>query len=250
MFRWTSIETPVDQVLCKEFFGLLLGWLHQCGLDIYIDDLNQWLCLVWDFWLLQQCSWDIVSSGLKCHVTGWLVLKVSRQLCCLSNVRHQSHNDMPPYPRKTKTLTLFYFLEGLKHVDISREWSELGGGWSNIEHCNSYPVQATGGWIFMNTSPLLKLLGYLFFGSALQFCCTMMVKSLSWLTAYWFLWWIMCLELPVFNHATPCLFALSCPLCCTSCVWWCLLNAAMWSTCDLLQLLALLWTAFTWMIYV
>ena len=135
MFSWTFIETPVNQVLCKEFFGLLLGWLHQCGLDIYIDDLNQWLCLVWDFWLLQQCSWDIVSSELKCHVIRWLVLKVSRQLCCLSNVRHQSHNDMPPYPRRTKTLTLFYFLEWMV-------WT----GWRMVQYWALYFLSSPSHW--------------------------------------------------------------------------------------------------------
>ena len=136
----------------------------------YLCDWNPWFCVVWNFWLLQRSSWDKVASGLQCHVTEWLVLKVSRPLRSPWNVRHQSHSDMAPYARRTKTSTLRYFLEGLKHVDISCEWSDLGGGWSNMQY---------------------NRLFFLHFG-------------LNWQLID-FVWWIMFLELPVFNHTTLCL---------------------------------------------
>lgn len=153
----------------------------------YLCDWNPWLW-VWNFWLLQCCSWDMVSSGLHCHVTGWLVLSVSRPLCCQWNVRHQSHSDLAPYARRTKTWTLRYFLEGLKHVDILCEWSELGGGWSNMEHSRLFFLSNLSHWgmdIYEHVTPVEH--AWIF----ILWQCTAVVlchngNIWSWLTAYWF----------------------------------------------------------------
>jgi len=145
VFRWTSIETPVDQFPLQRILWVTSGMIAPvCSWHIYVT--NHWLCVVWDFWLLQQCSWDIVSSGLQCHVTAWLVLKVSRPLCFPWNVRHQSHSNMAPYPRRTRTSTLCYFLEGLKHVDISCELSELGLEWSNMKNSSLFFLSSLSHW--------------------------------------------------------------------------------------------------------
>jgi len=53
---------------------------------------------------------------------------------------------MAPYPRRTRTSTLCYFLEGLKHLDISCELSELGGEWSNMENSSLFFLSSLSHW--------------------------------------------------------------------------------------------------------
>ena len=130
-----------------------LGYCWDDCTSVFLTNLCDWnpcLYVVLNFWLLQQCSWDMVASGLWCHVTEWLVLKVSRPLCCPWNVRHQSNSDMAQYARRTKSSTLHYSLEGLKHVDISCEWSELGGGLSNMEHSRLFFLHFGLDWQLIN----------------------------------------------------------------------------------------------------
>ena len=53
---------------------------------------------------------------------------------------------MAPYPRRTRTSTLRYFLEGLKHVDISCEWSELDLERSNMENSSLFFLSSLSHW--------------------------------------------------------------------------------------------------------
>jgi hypothetical protein len=85
------------------------------------------------FWVRVPYHWVI---GIQSFKTTMLSLK------CQAPVAQW----LLPYARRTKTSTLRFFFEGLKHVDISCEWSELGAGWSNMEHSGLFFLTSLSQW--------------------------------------------------------------------------------------------------------
>jgi hypothetical protein len=191
VFGWTSIDTPVDQSPLQSIPWITAGTMAPVwSWHIYVTEISGFvLCEILGF--CSSAVEIVVSSRIWCHVTGWLVPKVSRPLCFPQNARHLSHSDVAPYPRRTKTSNpaLPSWGDWTHRCLTWMAWTV----WRMVQlvllHGAQYFLYSLSQWgvdVYKHITPVEHAGILSFYGSALQLCCALMAISGSWLTALWF----------------------------------------------------------------